>query len=215
MESIRNGLRPVSESERQVLDTAMWVARGGTHPARWGYKPWSSPYSFQGLGVEGLKILSKARLYTGLAIITAVMSETDVELVAEYADIVQVGARGMENFSLLERLGTCGRPVLLKRGMTATLEYILRSVQFLVECGNSDVTLYKRRIGTFETATRNIFDVADVPVLKTVSRLPDPSHAAGVRVLVPILARATVVVGTDGHPQPEQGGKRRRPVTDL
>ena len=121
-----------------MLDTARWVARAGARILRGGaYKPRSSPYSFQGLGVDGLKILSKARHYTRLAIITEVMSETDVELVAEYADIVQVGARSMENFSLLERLGTCGRPVLLKRGMAATLEDLLRSA--LVECGNSDV----------------------------------------------------------------------------
>jgi 3-deoxy-7-phosphoheptulonate synthase len=201
------------ESERQVLDTAMSVARAGARILRGGaYKPRSSPYSFQGLGVEGLKILSKARDYTGLAIITEVMSETDVDVVAEYADIMQVGARSMENFSLLERLGTCGRPVLLKRGMTATLEDLLRSAQFLVECGNPDVILCERGIRTFETATRNTFDVAAVPVLKTVSRLPvivDPSHAAGVRALVPILARAAVVVGADGllvevHPQPEK-----------
>jgi 3-deoxy-7-phosphoheptulonate synthase len=201
------------ESERQVLDTAMSVARAGAHILRGGaYKPRSSPYSFQGLGVEGLKMLSKARECTGLAIITEVMSETDVDVVAEYADIMQVGARSMENFSLLEQLGTCGRPVLLKRGMTATLEDLLRSAQFLVECGNPDVILCERGIRTFETATRNTFDVAAVPVLKTVSRLPvivDPSHAAGVRVLVPILARAAVVVGADGllvevHPQPDK-----------
>jgi 3-deoxy-7-phosphoheptulonate synthase len=201
------------ESERQVLDTAMSVARSGARILRGGaYKPRSSPYSFQGMGVEGLKILSKARDYTGLAIITEVMSETDVEVVAEYADIMQVGARSMENFSLLERLGTCGRPVLLKRGMTATLEDLLRSAQFIVACGNPDVILCERGIRTFETATRNTFDVAAVPVLKTVSHLPvivDPSHAAGVRVLVPILARAAVVVGAHGllvevHPQPDK-----------
>jgi len=201
------------ESERQVLDTAMSVASAGARILRGGaYKPRSSPYSFQGLGVDGLKILSKARDYTGLKIITEVMSETDVEVVAEYADVMQVGARSMENFSLLERLGTCGRPVLLKRGMTATLEDLLRSAQFLVECGNPDVILCERGIRTFETATRNTFDVAAVPVLKTVSRLPvivDPSHAAGVRTLVPILARAAVVVGADGllvevHPQPDK-----------
>jgi 3-deoxy-7-phosphoheptulonate synthase len=200
------------ESERQVVDTAMSVARAGARILRGGaYKPRSSPYSFQGLGVEGLKILSKARAYTGLKIITEVMAETDVDVVAEYADIMQVGARSMENFSLLERLGTCARPVLLKRGMTATLEDLLRSAQFLVECGNPDVILCERGIRTFETATRNTFDVAAVPVLKTVSRLPviaDPSHAAGVRALVPILARAAVVVGADGllvevHPQPD------------
>jgi 3-deoxy-7-phosphoheptulonate synthase len=201
------------ESEQQLLDTAVSVARAGARILRGGaYKPRSSPYSFQGLGVDGLKLLSKARDYTGLKVVTEVMSETDVDVVAEYADIMQVGARSMENFSLLERLGTCGRPVLLKRGMTATLEDLLRSAQFLVECGNPDVILCERGIRTFETATRNTFDVAAVPVLKTVSRLPiivDPSHAAGVRALVPILARAAVVVGADGllvevHPQPDK-----------
>jgi 3-deoxy-7-phosphoheptulonate synthase len=201
------------ESERQVLDTALSVVRAGARILRGGaFKPRSSPYSFQGLGVEGLKILSKARDCTGLAIITEVMSETDVDVVAEYADIMQVGARSMENFALLERLGTCGRPVLLKRGMTATLEELLCSAQFLVASGNPDVILCERGIRTFETATRNTFDVAAVPVLKTVSHLPvivDPSHAAGVRALVPIFARAAVVVGADGllvevHPQPEK-----------
>jgi 3-deoxy-7-phosphoheptulonate synthase len=201
------------ESERQVLDTAISVARSGARILRGGaFKPRSSPYSFQGMGVEGLKILSKAREYTGLAIITEVMSETDVDVVAEYADIMQVGARSMENFSLLERLGTCGRPVLLKRGMTATLEDLLRSANFIVASGNPDVILCERGIRTFETATRNTFDVAAVPVLKTVSHLPiivDPSHAAGVRVLVPILARAAVVVGAHGllvevHPNPDK-----------
>ena len=201
------------ESEQQLLDTAVSVARAGARILRGGaYKPRSSPYSFQGLGVDGLKLLSKARDCTGLKVVTEVMAETDVDVVAEYADIMQVGARSMENFSLLERLGTCGRPVLLKRGMTATLEDLLRSAQFLVECGNPDVILCERGIRTFETATRNTFDVAAVPVLKTVSRLPiivDPSHAAGVRALVPILARAAVVVGADGllvevHPQPDK-----------
>lgn len=201
------------ESEQQLLDTAVSVARAGARILRGGaYKPRSSPYSFQGLGVDGLKLLSKARDCTGLKVVTEVMAETDVDVVAEYADIMQVGARSMENFSLLERLGTCGRPVLLKRGMTATLEDLLRSAQFLVECGNPDVILCERGIRTFETATRNTFDVAAVPVLKTVSRLPIivyPSHAAGVRALVPILARAAVVVGADGllvevHPQPDK-----------
>jgi 3-deoxy-7-phosphoheptulonate synthase len=201
------------ESERQVLDTAVSVARAGARILRGGaYKPRSSPYSFQGLGVEGLKILAKARELTGMAIVTEVMSETDVEVVGEYADIMQVGARSMENFALLERLGTCGRPVLLKRGMTATLEDLLRSAQMIVASGNPAVILCERGIRTFETATRNTFDVAAVPVLKTVSHLPvivDPSHAAGVRSLVPVLARAGVVVGADGllvevHPHPER-----------
>src|ERR1022692_3160835 len=164
------------------------------------------------MGLEGLKLLSKARDFTGLAVITEVMTETDVDVVAEYADIMQVGARSMENFSLLERLGSCGRPVLLKRGMTATLEDLMRSAQFIVSSGNPDVILCERGIRTFETATRNTFDVAAVPVLKAVCHLPvivDPSHAAGVRSLVPVLARAGVVVGADGllvevHPQPEK-----------
>lgn len=201
------------ESERQVLDTAESVARAGARILRGGaYKPRSSPYSFQGLGLAGLKILGKARHLTGLAIVTEVMSETDVDVVAEYADIMQVGARSMENYSLLERLGTCGRPVLLKRGMTATLEDLMRSAQFLVASGNPDVILCERGIRTFETATRNTFDIAAIPVLKTVCHLPvvvDPSHAAGVRSLVPVLARAGVVVGADGllvevHPQPDR-----------
>jgi len=201
------------ESERQVLRTAEAVARSGARVLRGGaYKPRSSPYSFQGMGVEGLKILAKARSETGLAIITEVMSETDVEVVAEYADIMQVGTRSMENYSLLERLGTCGRPVLLKRGMTASLEDLLRSAQCLAANGNPEILLCERGIRTFETATRNTFDIAAVPVLKTVSHLPvvvDPSHAAGVRSLVPVLARAAVVVGADAllvevHPDPDK-----------
>ena len=140
------------------------------------------------------------------------MSEQDVDVIAEYADIMQVGTRSMENYSLLEALGECGRPVLLKRGMTATLEEFLRSAQVIALAGNPDVILCERGIRTFETATRNTLDIAAVPVLKTVSRLPvivDPSHAAGVRCLVPTLARAAAVVGADGllvevHPQPEK-----------
>lgn len=201
------------ESERQLLETAEAVARAGARILRGGaYKPRSSPYSFQGLGEEGLKILSKARSQTGLAIVTEVMSEEDVELIAAYADIMQVGTRSMENYALLEALGRCGRPVLLKRGMTATLEELLCSAQVIAAAGNSQIILCERGIRTFETATRNTLDIAAVPVLKAVSRLPvivDPSHAAGVRSLVPALARAGVAVGADGllvevHPSPEQ-----------
>lgn len=201
------------ESETQLLQTAEAVARAGASILRGGaYKPRSSPYAFQGLGVEGLKLLGKAREQTGLAIITEVMSEEDVELIAEYADIMQVGTRSMENYALLEALGQCGRPVLLKRGMTATIEELMRSAQVIVMAGNPDVILCERGIRTFETATRNTLDIAAVPVLKTVSHLPvivDPSHAAGVRSLVPLLARAAIVVGADGllvevHPCPEQ-----------
>ncbi len=201
------------ESEAQLLQTAESVAEAGARVLRGGaYKPRSSPYAFQGLGVEGLKILSKARDETGLAVVTEVMSEDDVELIAGYADIMQVGARSMENFALLEALGECGRPVLLKRGMTATLEDLLRSAQVIAMAGNPDIILCERGIRTFETATRNTLDIAAVPVLKAVSHLPiivDPSHAAGVRSLVPVLSRAAAVVGADGlivevHPQPEK-----------
>jgi 3-deoxy-7-phosphoheptulonate synthase len=200
------------ESERQLLETAEAVADAGAQILRGGaYKPRSSPYSFQGLGVEGLKILRKAREITGLAIVTEVMSEEDVALIAEYADIMQVGTRSMENYALLEALGNCGRPVLLKRGMTATLEEFLGAAQIVAMAGNPNIILCERGIRTFETATRNTLDIAAVPVLKAVSHLPiivDPSHAAGVRSLVPVLARAAAVVGADGlivevHPSPE------------
>ena len=182
------------------------MLRGGA------YKPRSSPYSFQGLGVDALKLLHKARMQTGLAIVTEVMSPEDVDTVAEYADIMQVGTRSMENYSLLEALGHCRRPVLLKRGMTARLEELLRSAQVIAAAGNPYIILCERGIRTFETATRNTFDIAAVPVLKAVSHLPvivDPSHASGVRSLVPVLARAGAVVGADGllvevHPAPEE-----------
>jgi len=201
------------ESETQLMQTAEAVAHAGARILRGGaYKPRSSPYSFQGLGVEGLKILRKAREATGLAIVTEVMSEEDVDVIAEYADVMQVGTRSMENYALLEALGGCGRPVLLKRGMTATLEEFMRSAQVIAMAGNPAIILCERGIRTFETATRNTLDIAAVPVLKTVSHLPvivDPSHAAGVRSLVPILSRAAVVVGADGlivevHPHPER-----------
>ncbi len=201
------------ESERQLLETAYAVAGAGARLLRGGaYKPRSSPYAFQGLGVEGLKILRRAREETGLAIVTEVMSEDEVDVVAEYADLMQVGTRSMENYALLEALGRCGRPVLLKRGMTATLVELMRSAQVIAMNGNPDIILCERGIRTFETATRNTLDIAAVPVLKTVSHLPvivDPSHAAGVRCLVPVLARAAAVVDADGllvevHPTPEK-----------
>jgi 3-deoxy-7-phosphoheptulonate synthase len=201
------------ESERQLLRTAEAVAEAGARFLRGGaYKPRSSPYAFQGLGLDGLKMLRKAREETGLAIVTEAMSEEDVDLVAEYADLMQVGTRSMQNYALLERLGRCGRPVLLKRGMTATLEELLQSAQIIAMNGNSQIVLCERGIRTFEPATRNTLDIAAVPVLKTVSRLPvivDPSHAAGVQCLVPVLARAAAVVGADGllvevHPSPDQ-----------
>lgn len=200
------------ESERQVRATAEAVAAAGARVLRGGaFKPRSSPYSFQGLGVEGLKILKRAREATGLAIVTEVMCPEDVDLVGEYADILQVGSRSMENFTLLEAVGRSPRPVLLKRGMTATLEEFLQSAQVVVMNGNPNVILCERGIRTFDSVTRNTLDVAAVPVLKSVSRLPvivDPSHAAGTRMLVPPLACAATVVGADGllvevHPEPD------------
>ena len=201
------------ESEKQLLSTAEAVVLAGARILRGGaFKPRSSPYAFQGMGLEGLKLLAKARELTGLAIVTEVLSEEDVDLVAEYADIMQVGSRNMENVVLLERVGRCGRPVLLKRGMVATLEDLLGAAECIAANGNSEIILCERGIRTFGTATRNTFDIAAVPVLKAVSKLPvvvDPSHACGVRSLVPILARAGAVVGADGmivevHPEPDK-----------
>lgn len=201
------------ENEHQLLTTAESVARSGARILRGGaFKPRSSPYAFQGLGEDGLKILAKARKETGLAIVTEVMSETDVDLVAEYSDMMQIGARSMENFSLLEAVARCGRPVLLKRGMCATLQDLMRSAQFVAENGNPNIILCERGIRTFEKATRNTFDISAVPVLNLVTHLPvivDPSHASGVRAIVPPLSRAAVVVGAAGllvevHPQPDK-----------
>jgi 3-deoxy-7-phosphoheptulonate synthase len=201
------------ESEKQLMQTAEAVASAGARILRGGaFKPRSSPYSFQGLGLEGLKILAKARSATGLAIVTEVMSPEDVAQVAEYADILQVGTRNMQNYALLETLGRCRRPVLLKRGMTCRLEELLESAQVIALNGNLEIILCERGIRTFETATRNTLDIAAVPVLKAVSHLPvivDPSHAAGLQALVPTLARAAAVVDADGllvevHPCPEK-----------
>jgi len=201
------------ESERQVMETAEAVARAGACVLRGGaYKPRSSPYAFQGLGVAGLKMLKKARQATGLYIVTEAMSELEVDLIAEYADIMQIGSRSMENYALLEALGRCGRPVLLKRGMTATVKELMQSAQIIAQSGNPDIILCERGIRTFETVTRNTLDIAAVPVLKMVSRLPvivDPSHAGGMRCLVSPLSRVAVAAGADGlivevHPCPEK-----------
>lgn len=213
------------ENEQQIIQTAEIVRSAGAKILRGGaYKPRSSPYAFQGLGHDALKLLKKASEKTGLAIVTEVMSELDVPLVAEYADIMQIGARSMDNYSLLEAVGRCGRPVLLKRGLCAKIEDLLQSAQIIIENGNQDVILCERGIRTFETATRNTFDVAAVAVLNAVSRLPvivDPSHAAGIRDLVPPLSRAAVAIGADGllvevHPSPERalsdGGQSLTPA---
>jgi len=176
------------------------------------FKPRTSPYDFQGMEEAGLKLLRKAREATGLAIVTEVMSDRDVTLVADYADVMQVGARNMQNFALLKCLGSCGRPVLLKRGMSSTIKELLMSAEYIVAHGNPNVMLCERGIRTFETATRNTCDISAVPVLNELTHLPvilDPSHATGKRSLVPAMARAAVAIGADGllvevHPNPEK-----------
>ncbi|MGA3344501.1 MAG: 3-deoxy-7-phosphoheptulonate synthase [Terracidiphilus sp.] len=199
------------ETEFQLMASANHVRRAGARILRGGaFKPRSSPYAFQGLGLEGLKMLARARQESGLAIVTEVMSEEDVPLVAEYADILQIGTRNMENYSLLEAAAKSARPVLLKRGMAATVAEWLRSAQLILDNGNPNVILCERGIRTFETAMRNTFDVSAIALLKQVSHLPvvaDPSHAAGNCELVPALARIAVAAGADGmivevHPNP-------------
>jgi len=200
------------ESEKQIMETAQGVAQAGARMLRGGaFKPRTSPYDFQGLEVEGLKLLRKAKEATGLGIITEIMSDRDVELVAEYTDCMQVGARNMQNFALLKLLGGCGRPVLLKRGMSSTIKELLMSAEYIVAHGNPNVILCERGIRTFETATRNTCDIAAIPVLNELTHLPvilDPSHATGRRSLVPAVSRAGVAIGADGlilevHPCPE------------
>ena len=201
------------ETEFQLMATANHIRRAGARILRGGaFKPRSSPYAFQGHGLEGLKMLAHAREESGLAIVTEVMSEDDVPLVAEYADILQIGTRNMENYALLEAAARSGRPILLKRGMVATVADLLRSAQLILDNGNPNVILCERGIRTFETATRNTFDVAAIALLKQISHLPviaDPSHACGHRDLVPALARIAVAAGADGllvevHPNPDK-----------
>jgi len=201
------------ETEFQLMATANHLRRAGARILRGGaFKPRSSPYAFQGHGLAGLKMLARAREETGLAIVTEVMSEADVPMVAEYADILQIGTRNMENYALLEVAAHSGRPVLLKRGMMATIEDFLRSAQLILDNGNPNVLLCERGIRTFETALRNTFDVAAIALLKQISHLPviaDPSHAAGHSDVVPALARIAVAAGSDGllvevHPNPDK-----------
>jgi 3-deoxy-7-phosphoheptulonate synthase len=201
------------ESEKQIMETAEGVAAAGAKMLRGGaFKPRTSPYDFQGLEHEGLKLLRKAKEATGLGIITEIMSDRDVDLVAEYADCMQVGARNMQNFALLKSLGSCGRPVFLKRGMSSTIKELLMSAEYIVAHGNPNVILCERGIRTFETATRNTCDIAAIPVLNELTHLPvilDPSHATGKRSLVPAVSRAGVAIGADGlilevHPCPEK-----------
>src|ERR1700704_6386826 len=201
------------ESEKQIMETAEAVAAAGARVLRGGaFKPRTSPYDFQGMEVDGLKLLQKAKDATGLLIITEVMSDRDVEIVADYADIMQIGARNMQNFALLKSLGRCGRPVLLKRGMSSTVKELLMSAEYVTAHGNPNVILCERGIRTFETVTRNTCDIAAIPALNELTHLPvilDPSHATGRRSLVPALSRAGVAIGADGlmvevHPAPEK-----------
>jgi 3-deoxy-7-phosphoheptulonate synthase len=201
------------ENREQILLAAEIVKKAGATVLRGGaYKPRSSPYSFQGLEEEGLKLLAEAREKTGLAIVTEVITPTDVTLVAEYVDILQIGARNMQNFSLLKEVGKTRKPVLLKRGMSSTLNELLMSAEYILSQGNPDVILCERGIRTFEDYTRNTCDLSAVPALKELSHLPvivDPSHGTGVRSLVTPISKAAVAVGADGliievHPNPEK-----------
>lgn len=200
------------ENEFQLMATAHRVRRAGARILRGGaFKPRSSPYSFQGLGLKALQLMARARRETGLAIVTEVMSPEDVPLVAEYADILQIGSRSMENFSLLAAAARSGRPLLLKRGLVATIGDLLRSAQFVLDNGNNNVILCERGVRTFDNTLRNMFDAAGIALLKQITHLPviaDPSHASGHRELVPLLARIGLAAGADGlivevHPDPD------------
>ena len=200
------GLEMLSETAQRVQKAGAVGLRGGA------FKPRSSPYSFGGLGEDGLKMLADVRAETGLPVVTEVMDTRQADLVAEYADVLQIGARNMQNFSLLTEVGRLHRPILLKRGMAATVEDLLLAAEYVMKQGNKNVILCERGIRTFSDATRNTFDLAAIPVLKKETHLPvvaDPSHAAGRSDLVAALSYAAVAAGADGllievHPVPEQ-----------
>jgi len=200
------------ESPEQTLEAAKMARVAGASLLRGGaFKPRSSPYAFQGLGETGLKILADVRSETGLPVVTEVVAASDVDLVASYADMLQVGTRNMQNFPLLQAVGGCGRPVMLKRGMSSTIEEWLMAAEYIAQRGNLDIVLCERGIRTFENATRNTLDISAVPVAQRLSHLPvivDPSHSGGRRDLVLPLSRAAIAVGADGiivdvHPHPE------------
>ena len=201
------------ESEAQIIAAATAVRESGATLLRAGaYKPRSSPYSFQGLGKPGLQLLARAREETGLLIVTEAMDPESVDLVASVADIVQVGARNMQNYSLLKKVGRAGKPVLLKRGMSATIQELLLSAEYVLAEGNPDVILCERGVRGFDSATRNLFDLSAIPVVHSMSHLPiiaDPSHGTGHRDMVIPMARAAIAAGADGllvevHPAPDQ-----------
>ena len=201
------------ESETQILDTARAVKAAGANMLRGGaFKPRTSPYAFQGLGIQGLKILEKAKKETGLPIVTEVVDPRDVSWVAEFADVLQIGTRNMQNYSLLKEVGKSGRPVLLKRGMYSTLEEWLNCAEYILSEGNPDVILCERGIRTFETYTRNTLDLSAVPAIKELSHLPiiiDPTHSTGRISLIASMSMAAVAAGADGmivevHSKPEE-----------
>jgi 3-deoxy-7-phosphoheptulonate synthase len=201
------------EGREQILETARTVRAAGARILRGGaYKPRSSPYSFQGLAEEGLRLLAEAREQTGLYVITEVITPTDVPMVADYADILQIGARNMQNFALLKEVGKVRRPVMLKRGMASTLRDLLMSAEYIMSQGNYDVILCERGIRTFEDYTRNTCDLSAVPALHELSHLPvivDPSHGTGLRSLVVPIAKAAIAAGAEGlmvevHHHPEE-----------
>jgi 3-deoxy-7-phosphoheptulonate synthase len=201
------------ESAEQTVETALMARRAGATLLRGGaFKPRTSPYAFQGLGLAGLKILAETRDEVGLPIVTEVLDAADVDMVADYADMLQIGTRSMQNFRLLQAVGTIGKPVMLKRGLTATYEEWLMAAEYIAQRGNLDIVLCERGVRSFEPAIRNMLDISAVPMVHSMSHLPiivDPSHAAGRRDLVVPLARAGIAAGADGvmvdiHPRPEQ-----------
>lgn len=200
------------ESEEQMLRAAQMAVSAGASLLRGGaFKPRTSPYSFHGLGAEGLRILSDVRAATGVPFVTEVLDTRDVDLVADHADMLQIGARNMQNFALLRAVGTTRRPVLLKRGLSATIDEWLLAAEYVAAAGNEDIVLCERGIRTFENATRNTLDISAIPVAQKMTHLPvivDPSHSGGRRDLVLPLSRAALAVGADGliiecHPEPE------------
>jgi phospho-2-dehydro-3-deoxyheptonate aldolase len=201
------------ETREQLFETARSVKADGANILRGGaFKPRTSPYNFQGLGEEGLKLLGIIRDETGLPIVTEVMDTRQFEMVASYADMIQIGSRNMQNYPLLKEAGMCRKPVLLKRGMMATVEEFLLAAEYILSQGNDQVILCERGIRTFETSTRNTLDLSAVPMLKRLSHLPvivDPSHGTGLRWMVPAMAKAAVAAGADGlimevHYKPEE-----------
>ena len=200
------------ESREQLYEISRVVKMGGARIMRGGaFKPRSSPYSFQGLGEEGLKMLHEASLETGLPVVTEVMDTRQMEMVSKYADMLQIGSRNMHNYPLLKEAGMARKPVLLKRGMMATVEEFLLAAEYILDQGNTQIVLCERGIRTFETSTRNTLDLSVVPVLKHLTHLPvivDPSHGTGVSYIVPAMAKAAIAAGADGliievHHKPE------------